>query len=268
MAESLLILRAPSGISGDMLVSGLAGICGLDAAGLDEEIARIGVPELTGAVRVVPRSVNGIAGTGLEVALPHAHAHRHLADILAIIEASALAQPARERAARAFRLLAEAEAAAHGRTPEQARFHEVGALDSILDVCLACALFARLAPDRFICSPLPVCDGTVLCAHGVLATPAPAVLHLLRNVPVYGLDSRGETVTPTGVALLLALDAVFGGWPPCVMRRHVRVYGSRVLPDVPNGAVFALADGIALDAVAGDLVMTDGVREGGRSCDR
>lgn len=246
MADRILILRTPSGISGDMLVAGLAGLGELDEAGLEAAVARVGLPDLVGAVRLVPRSAGGIAGIGLDVSLPPAHEHRHLADILAIIiAASGLEDSAKVMADRTFRLLAEAEAAAHGARPEQAHFHEVGALDSILDVCLACALVYRLGVDRIVCSPLPVCDGTVRCAHGELTTPAPAVLHLLRGIPVYGLASRGETVTPTGAALLRAMGATFGGWPPCVLRRHVRVYGGRLLPGVPNGAIFALGDAFA-----------------------
>jgi pyridinium-3,5-bisthiocarboxylic acid mononucleotide nickel chelatase len=240
MADHILVLRTPSGLSGDMLVSGLAAVSGLDAAAFAAALTRVGLAELEGAARVVPRSVDGIAGVGLEVVLPPAHAHRRLPDIEAIIEASDLAQPAKDMAARAFGILAAAEAAVHGARPEAVHFHEVGAQDSILDVCLACELFVRLAPARFICSPLPVCDGTVRCAHGTLATPAPAVLHLLKGMPIYGIDSTGETVTPTAAALLQAMGAQFGPWPALVLGHHVRAFGGRVLPGVPNGAIFAL----------------------------
>ena len=245
MAERVLVLRTPSGISGDMFVSGLAGLCGLDAPGFGEVLSRLGLAELSEAARVVPRSLEGIAGVGLAVSLPQSHEHRHLSDILAIIADNAMAEPAKDLAAKTFRLLAEAEAKVHGSSPEDVHFHEVGALDSLLDVCVACELFVRLAPARFVCSPLPVCDGTVRCAHGTLATPAPAVLYLLTGMPVYGIPSSGETVTPTAAALLGALGATFGPWPAMVLERHVRAYGSRVLPGVPNGAVFSL--GTAFD---------------------
>lgn len=240
MTDAILTLRAPSGISGDMLVAGLAGISGLDAAGFAEALSRLGLAELENAARLVPRSLDGIAGIGLEVVLPHAHEHRHLADIQAVIARSAMAAPAKDRARDAFRRLAEAEAAVHGGDPEEVHFHEVGALDSILDICLACELFERLGPARFVCSPLPICDGTVRCAHGLLATPAPAVLHLLRGMPVRGVPSEGETVTPTAASLLSALGASFGPWPAMVLERHARVFGTRVLPGIPNGAIFAL----------------------------
>lgn len=250
MAERILVLRTPSGLSGDMLVAGLAGLAGLDAAGFADALAAVGLPELVGAAAVVPKNVDGIAGLGLRVTLPQAHEHRHLADIRAVIQAGGLAQSAKDAALRAFELLAEAEAAVHGASPEEVHFHEVGALDSILDVCLACELFARLAPDRFVCSPLPVCDGAVRCAHGLLATPAPAVLRLLAGIPVYGIESSGETVTPTAVAVLKALGATFGPWPALVLDRHVRAYGNRTVPGVPNGAVFAL--GRSFDRAAPD----------------
>lgn len=273
MSERLLVIRAPSGLSGDMLVSGLAALAGLDAVAFDAVLARVGLPELAGAVRVVPRALNGIAGVGLETDLPRQHEHRHLGDILAIIAASGLGEQAKAAAARAFTLLAEAEAAVHGQTPAAVHFHEVGALDSILDVCLACELFTTLAPHRFICSPLPVCDGAVRCAHGLLAAPAPAVLYLLAGVPIYGIDSCGETVTPTAAALLKALGAHFGPWPPMVLSRHARAFGGRVLPNVPNGAVFALgrafaqAQTLARETAAGHNHDPASVSDGVPPCD-
>lgn len=239
MAEELLCLRAPSGIAGDMLLTGLARLAGLDHPGLEALVSCLGLPQYNGAVRIEPRQVQGISGWGLRLDLPHAHEHRHLADIEAIIEASAFTPRAKQLCARAFSILAEAEAFVHGISPQQIHFHEVGALDSILDVCLSCALYDMLSPARFVCSPLPVCDGTVRCAHGLLSTPAPAVLKLLEGMPVYGIASNGETLTPTALALLKALDAEFGLWPAMTLKRQERVYGSRILPDVPNGTVFA-----------------------------
>ncbi|MFZ5426448.1 MAG: LarC family nickel insertion protein [Thermodesulfobacteriota bacterium] len=240
MAEKLLVVRAPSGLSGDMMLTGLARLAGLDQAGLDCVCESLGLPELRGAAKVEPRTVDAIAGWGLSLDLPHSHEHRHLSDIEAIIAGSGLTPRARELAARAFRILAEAEAHVHATSPERIHFHEVGALDSILDVCASCAAFDMLSPDGFVCGPLPVCDGTVRCAHGLLSTPAPATLKLLEGVPVYGIASRGETLTPTALSLLKALDARFGAWPPVVIDRQERVFGSRVLPGVPNGAVFVL----------------------------
>ena len=239
MSETLLVVRAPSGLSGDMFLAGLSRLAGLDQTGLDALCASVNLPDLAGAISLVPRAVQSISGHGLEVRLPHVHEHRHLEDIRGIVAASSLTERAKELSLAAFGLLADAEAHVHGVTPDKVHFHEVGALDSILDVCLTCALFDRLSPDRFVCGPLPVCDGVVHCGHGVLSTPAPASLRLLEGLPVVGIESRGETLTPTALSLLKALGAQFGPWPAMVIERQERIYGSRVLPGVPNGAVFA-----------------------------
>jgi len=243
MSKSILVIRTPSGLSGDMLVTGLVRLAGQDEntsqAILEELLHDLCLPELLGSARLEKRSVEGISGWGLTLALPHSHEHRHLADILAILAASRLNERARELAAQTFSLLARAEGSVHGKPADHIHFHEVGALDSILDVCLTAALFERLAPDHFVCSPLPVCDGSVLCSHGLLATPAPATLKLLEGMPVYGVESQGETLTPTAVALLKALKAKFGPWPAMVIERQEKAYGTRVLPGLPNGAIFA-----------------------------
>lgn len=235
-----LTVRAGSGLSGDMMLAGLALMAGTSQEVLDALVAELGLDALAGSVSLERRSVNQVAGWGCRVSLPHEHAHRAMRDIAAIIEKSAMAPRAAAMALRAFSLLAEAEGAVHGLAPQEVTFHEVGALDSVLDICLACSLFTRLDPARFVCSPLPLADGGVLCAHGWLPTPAPAVLELLRDVPVCGFAGRGETVTPTAIALLKALGAEFGSWPSMRIERRALVYGDRVFADAPNGAVWAL----------------------------
>ena len=238
--ESVLVLRPSTGIAGDMLVAGLAGLSGADQALLDAMTADIGMPELaSGSFAVREHFVSAVGGLQGNVTLPHEHAHRSFTDIKKIIEASGMEKEARELALNAFARIAEAEGAVHGKTAASVTFHEVGALDSILDICLASSLFTRLAPARFICGPLPVCDGEIRCAHGEIPSPAPAVLRLLHGIPVHGLPCKGETVTPTGLALLLAFGAEFGPWPAMVLEREVIAYGHRVFPGVPNGAIFA-----------------------------
>ncbi len=239
----ILTIRTPSGISGDMLVAGLALMAQVDQPALDAMVAALDLPDLTGSVTIEPVEVEGISGWRARVSLPDSHAHRSYADIREIIQSSSLTPQAKEHAGTTFRLLAEAEGTVHSRPPEQVTFHEVGALDSILDICLSAALFDLLAPDQVRCSPLPICDGEVQSAHGLLAAPAPAVQQLLQDVPVYGVDSWGETVTPTALAVLKAIGTEFGHWPEMTVRRIARVYGSRVLPNIPNGAIFALGTG-------------------------
>lgn len=235
---TVLTVRAHSGLSGDMFLAGLLRMTGMEDDALNELLGSL-LPELAGAVRLVRREVNHVGGWHAEVTLPHQHVHRTLADILALIGASGLSPAGRELSAGAFTLLARAEAAVHGKQPEDVHFHEVGALDSILDICVSCELFARLAPARFVASPLPLADGEVRCAHGVLPVPAPAVLELLEGVPVRSFAGRGETVTPTALALLRTLGAQFGPWPAMRVERRALVYGTREFADAPNGATFA-----------------------------
>ena len=236
----ILTLRTPSGLSGDMLISGLSQLARIDNAALNEIVNTLGVAELTGSLCVATHSVNDISGWQAQVSLPHEHAHRRLDAILAIIESSRLQPGAKKIAANTFQILAEAEAKVHGIAVADVAFHEVGALDSILDICVAAALLDKLAPAEIFCSPLPLCDGVIRCEHGLIASPAPAVQEMLKGIPVYGIDSQGETVTPTALAFLLGAGARFGNWPRMVVKSVVRAYGGRILPGIPNGAIFAL----------------------------
>jgi uncharacterized protein (TIGR00299 family) protein len=133
-----------------------------------------------------------------------------------------------------FRKLAEAEATVHNTTPERVHFHEVGAVDAILDVVGCCWALEYLGVERIVCSPLPMGRGFVHAAHGTLPLPAPAVVELLRGIPTYGIPIEGETVTPTGAALAVALSHAFGQQPP--MRWEAVGYGAgtavRPLPNL------------------------------------
>lgn len=238
----VLTVRASSGLSGDIMLAGLAALADLGDKDLDQLIDELGLDALRGSVRLETRSVNSIAGVGCKVTLPHEHAHRNLADILEIVETGAMPDEAKALAVQAFTILARAEGEVHGKPYREVTFHEVGALDSILDICLVSRVFAMLKPERFVCNPLPLADGVVHCAHGKVPSPAPAVLRLLDGVPVSGFAGQGETVTPTAIALLKALGADFGPWPDMVVRKSVISYGTKVFPDVPNGAIWAMGD--------------------------
>ena len=242
--KPVLVLRPYTGISGDITVAGLARMLEAGQEDIDAHITAIGMKELEGSLSVIPHALNEVGGWQCRVTLPHEHSHRTLADIITIIEASTLTERAKELAKRTFAILAEAEGAVHGKDTADVAFHEVGALDSILDVCLAAALFDALSPALFICGPLPLCDGTIRCAHGKLPVPAPAVMRLLHGVPVRGIPSDGETITPTGIALLKAFDASFGTWPGMMIEREALIYGTRIFENVPNGAIFAYGKGL------------------------
>jgi pyridinium-3,5-bisthiocarboxylic acid mononucleotide nickel chelatase len=165
----------------------------------------------------------------------HAHApHRSLSAILKIIGSAPLGGNVKTRAARAFQLLGEAEARMHSIPIEKVHFHEVGAVDTIVDIVCAAAGCESLGVDRWMASPLNVGSGTVECAHGTLPVPAPATLALLGDAPIYSAGIAMERVTPTGAAMLRALDISYGAIPP--MRIHAHGYGAggRDTPGTPN----------------------------------
>ena len=239
----ILVIRPHSGLSGDILVAGLLALCGSGPADLEKDLRDLNLSHLAGRVALEERQISQVGGVGLKVDLPEEHEHRNLKDIEEFFSRAAISGAALAMALKTFRVLAEAEGAVHGLAPEEVHFHEVGALDSIMDIGLASILLDRLSPDKIVCGPLPVCDGVIKCQHGLLSSPAPAVMRLLTEVPVVGLASRGETVTPTAIALLKGTGAEFGSWPPVVVERQTLAYGTRVLEGVPNGALFVLGRG-------------------------
>ena len=155
----------------------------------------------------------GIAATRLVLNLPHEHAHRHLHHVVKIIEGTGVRPEVRDRAVHAFTLLAEAEASVHGTTVQRVHFHEVGALDAIIDVLCAVAGCYELGATEFYTRPVALGRGWVDMEHGHFPVPPPAVLKLLAGIPVRDPDFEGECTTPTGAALVKALS---GGAPPPV----------------------------------------------------
>jgi len=165
----------------------------------------------------------------------HSHAeHRSLSAILKIIHAAPLADRVKARATRAFQLLGEAEAGIHSIPIESVQFHEVGAVDTIVDIVCAAAGAEALNVDRWLASPLNVGSGTVKCAHGTLPVPAPATLALLGDAPVYAAGPAMERVTPTGAALLRMLDVHYAPLPPLRIKAAGYGAGGRDTPGEPN----------------------------------
>jgi pyridinium-3,5-bisthiocarboxylic acid mononucleotide nickel chelatase len=165
----------------------------------------------------------------------HGHApHRGLAEILRIIRAAEIAETIKARASRGFQLLGEAEAAIHSLAIEKVHFHEVGAVDTIVDIVCAAAGCEALGVDRWMASPLNVGSGTVQCAHGTLPVPAPATLALLGDAPVYASGMPMERVTPTGAAILRMLDVRYGPLPAMRVSAHGYGAGGRDTPGEPN----------------------------------
>jgi uncharacterized protein (TIGR00299 family) protein len=199
-----------SGISGDMTLGAL-----LDA-GCDIEQLRTGLRGLQmpgwelSAEKVWK---NGMAATYAKVKTEDQQKHRSLSAILEILNNSQLASGVRERAAAIFRKLGEAEARVHDVPVEKIHFHEVGAIDAIVDIVGACIGFHALGIEKFACSPLNVGGGTAKMAHGVLPVPAPATANLLQGKPTYSNGVQRELVTPTGAAIVATLCDSFGPQP-------------------------------------------------------
>lgn len=191
-----------SGVSGDMFLASLLD-AGLPLEVLQDGIAKLGLSERI-ELRLSEVHKGALRASDLEVIVPHSHQHRHLSDILEILSASQLSEPVKQTAARIFSLLAEAEARVHGEPVEHIHFHEVGALDSIVDVTGAVIGLEALGIERLYASPLPYGAGTIESAHGVLPLPAPATLEVLRlaHAPLAPSSAQVELVTPTGAAIL------------------------------------------------------------------
>lgn len=197
-----LIFDPFAGISGDMVLGALVDL-GLEPDWLRGVAASLGVDGIEVDVERVDR--RGLSCARVSFRLPHQHAHRHLSDVLRIVEQSPLPAVAKAKASAAFRLLAQAEARVHGVTVEDVHFHEVGALDSILDVLCAMGGVERLGFEAFFTRPVELGSGWIEAEHGRLPVPAPATLGLLEGLPVREAGLAGECTTPTGAAILAAL---------------------------------------------------------------
>jgi hypothetical protein len=203
-----------SGISGDMLLGALLD-CGLPEEALSGELKKLALEPFT--FKVARQTRQSIAALSVQISSQSDQQFRNLATISDLLERSSLDQSIRERALKVFRRLAEAEAKVHGKPVEQIHFHEVGALDTIIDVVGVVAGLHLLGITTIHCSPLPLGRGFVDCAHGTLPLPAPAVCELLENIPVIGTETELELVTPTGAALVAELAERFGPMPPMII---------------------------------------------------
>ncbi|MDT7542884.1 MAG: pyridinium-3,5-bisthiocarboxylic acid mononucleotide nickel chelatase [Acidobacteriota bacterium] len=199
-----------AGASGDMILGALVA-AGADAQKLREQLQLLDVSNFDVSFHTVDRS--GISATRAEVRTEDEKHHRHLSMILKIIERSRLSASVKARASRIFARLAEAEARVHNVAVESVHFHEVGAMDAIIDVVGACIGFELLNVERFVASPLHTGSGTVEMAHGRFPVPPPAVVELLRDAPTYATDIQGELLTPTGAAIISTLCESYGAMP-------------------------------------------------------
>lgn len=205
-----------SGVSGDMTLGALLA-CGADETLFRKELSALEVPGYDLVIRRVTRS--GLAAADVEVRLREGQqGHgRHLSDIAQILETSNLPNRVKERSLAIFTRLADAEAAVHGASREAIHFHEVGAVDAIVDIVGACILLDMLGIERVGVSAIPCGYGSIVCQHGTIPIPAPATMELIKGFPVRPVDIEGELVTPTGAAIVTTLaDPQDAGFIPAM----------------------------------------------------
>lgn len=224
-------LDCSSGISGDMFLAALLD-AGVPAKSLMEELKKISLGfyefKRTRAVR------GGLVGARVEIRGAGKHPERHLSHIEKLIGESALSESVKGRSLEIFRRLAEVEGKLHNQPPEEVHFHEVGALDAIIDVVGACAGLELAEISELVASPLNLGGGRVEAAHGSLPVPAPATAELLKGLPVYSSGVEAELVTPTGAAIVSSLAASFGPFPAMKVERIGYGAGERDIPGHPN----------------------------------
>ena len=222
-----------SGASGDMILGALLD-AGLSFEHLEGELKKLQLSHYALRRREVLKG--GFKATHFIVDVDehhHGHAHRHLGEIERIILESALGEEVKSKSIRVFRRLAEAEASVHNEPVDHVHFHEVGAVDAIIDIVGAAIGLTALGIEEFYCSPLHVGTGTVKCEHGVLPVPAPATAALIIGVPFYATGVPGELLTPTGAAILTSLASGFGPMSSMTVRNIGYGAGTRDLA-IPN----------------------------------
>jgi uncharacterized protein (TIGR00299 family) protein len=221
-----------SGVSGDMFLGALVD-AGLPLDYLQTQLAALHLEEFT--IRCTRQQDHTISSTGLTIKTEDSKITRTWKDIRTLIENSALKTTVKEKALTVFTCLADAEAKIHDCQVEDVHFHEIGGLDSIIDIAGTVIGLDYLGIARLITSPLPMPRGFIRCDHGMLPLPAPAVCEILQDVPVYGSSIEQELVTPTGAALVKSLSSDFGDFPAMEISRTGYGAGSRKLSgDLPN----------------------------------
>jgi uncharacterized protein (TIGR00299 family) protein len=232
VSERVLWLEPVGGIAGDMFLAAAVDL-GVPVDALEAQLRSLDVPGWS--LKLSKAERHAIVGTHLDVVVTEpegGHAHRSWRDIDALIARSQLSPTARARALEVFRRIGEVEAAIHGTTLEEIHFHEVGAVDSIVDICGAAVALDLLGNPKVYSAPPPLGSGTIRIAHGVVPVPVPATLALLKDVPVR-FEGVGELTTPTGAALLKTF-ATFTPPPECIIERVGYGVGTKDFKDRAN----------------------------------
>jgi hypothetical protein len=221
-----------SGVSGDMFLGALIDV-GLPLETLQAGLTKLDLEKFT--LRSIKQQDQSISSTRLVIESEKSDTVRAWKDIRLLIRQSNLENKVKEKSLQIFTCLAEAEARIHDCDTDEVHFHEIGGLDSIIDIVGAAIGLDYFGIDRLITSPLPMPRGFIRCDHGMLPLPPPAVCEILNNVPVYGSSIEQELVTPTGAAIVKSLSSDFGDFPAMKISRTGYGAGSRKLPgDIPN----------------------------------
>lgn len=206
----ILYFDAFSGLSGDMTLGALIHL-GVDFEWLKQELKKLSLEGYE--INCFEKKVSQITSIKVDIQHEEQKKHRHLKDIVEIINKSDLDAKVKDKSIEIFQLIAEAEAKIHGTTRDHIHFHEVGAIDSILDIVGSSIAIHSLEVDQIISSPLPLGRGFIKCAHGLIPLPAPATLEILKNHPTYGVAYEGELVTPTGAGIIKVWSDDVSGFP-------------------------------------------------------
>jgi pyridinium-3,5-bisthiocarboxylic acid mononucleotide nickel chelatase len=209
-------LDCATGISGDMTLAALID-AGLDVEPLHRAIASLGIAGVELNVQTIVKG--GFRATKVDVVHPEQHAHRHLSDVRRLLDAADITPAQRDLALRIFTAVAQAEAHVHGSTVDAVHFHEVGAVDSIVDILGAAIGFDALGVDEIVCSPLPPGRGRVHIDHGICPVPAPGTAELLKGIPLADVPVEAELTTPTGAAIVKVLADRFSALPAMTIRQ-------------------------------------------------
>jgi pyridinium-3,5-bisthiocarboxylic acid mononucleotide nickel chelatase len=220
-----------AGASGNMILGGLVSL-GVDERELIEQIKLLDIADFELEFTTVNKS--GISAIHANVIVPKENKRRHLHNIVKIINNSRLAENIKNRAINIFTNLAEAEAKIHGIDVQKVHFHEVGAMDAIIDVVGSCIAFEMLGIENFACSKIHVGSGFAKMAHGKFPIPPPAVAELLKGIPIYSTEIVGELCTPTGAAIIATLSTSYGEIPNLETEKIGYGAGTRDYENFPN----------------------------------
>lgn len=225
-----IYLDCHAGIAGDMLLSSLVDL-GADVTFIETQLKTLPLNHFK--LNFSTQNKQGIQAMSLKIDFEEAHHHRKASDIFKMIKESSLPSRVKERSLRVFDVIAHAEAKIHGMSVEDVHFHEVGAMDSIIDIIGGCLALEDLAIDELYASPIPTGNGKINIAHGVYPVPAPATAEILKGIPLASFDVNSELTTPTGAGFIKALVSEIGPLPAVTMEQIGYGCGTKDF-DFPN----------------------------------